>query len=124
MIYYKLLMEEFMSLVTRSQLIKLSIIAIGCIVGGIILLVLKSLNFWPGLIIGGIITFIGLIIILSKKDRFVGLVTFGAGAVIVLSVIPGLGSLADILMSLSGWILIIAGAVAVFFLIRAMQKRT
>jgi hypothetical protein len=109
---------------SRSQLIKYALIAIGGIVGGIIILFLKNLGPVSGIIVGAIIGIIGLAMVLSKKDNsFVGVIVLFAGACLILSKIPILGWLAVVLLNISGWILIIAGIVAAVFFIKSIASR-
>jgi|GEM_PF-6845290 len=110
-------------LASRSQMIKQALIGIGCLAGGIIILVVGGLKFIAGIIIGGIIALIGLSILIPKKDRLIGLITTAAGIIIMVSKIPVLGGIANVLIIISGWILIFAGGFAIIkFIINLMKQ--
>ena len=108
---------------SRTQQIKYALFGLIGIGGGIFILFLRNLGLIGGLITGGIILFIGLGIISSKKDGAIGLIVAASGAFLLLSKIPILGGLAAFLLTLSGWVLIIGGGVAVAMLVKSLISR-
>jgi hypothetical protein len=110
-------------LVPRKELVKQAMYGIGGVGGGIILLALGGLTFWPGVIIGGLIGIVGLAISASKKDRGAGLVVAGAGLVYALSRIPFLKFIAGPLFWIGGIGLIAVGAYQAYKFIKNLNAR-
>lgn len=119
-------------LVPRKTLVKQGGLAIGGLGGGIALLVLNSVLGIPGLIIGGVVTLIGLAIGSSKDDRTAGTIATGAGiltGVHALSAfkIPILsalaGGLGGALLTISGIGLLVMGGLNLFKFVKNYRNR-
>lgn len=110
-------------LVPRKDMVKQAMMGIGGIGGGIGILMLGGLTTLPAIIIGGIIGVVGLAISSSKKDRTAGLITLGAGALLVLSKIPILGGLAGFAFGVAGFGLLIMGGISLYKFIKNLNAR-
>lgn len=110
-------------LVPRKTLVKQGGQAIGGVVGGVALLALTGLSPVPALIVGGVVTAVGLAISSSRSDRTPGLITAGAGALTALSAVPFIGGLAGTLMTISGVGLLVMGGINLFKFIKGYRKR-
>jgi hypothetical protein len=110
-------------LVPRKTLVKQGGLAIGGVGGGIALLLLSGLGGIPALIVGGIVTVVGLAISGSKDDRTAGTITAGAGILTAAHALPFLGGLAGTLMSISGIGLLVMGGINLFKFIRNYRNR-
>ena len=75
-------------IVPRSQMVKQGMVGIGGVVGGIAILALSGIGFWASLILGGIVAAIGLAVSSKKEDRMTGLITLGAGGLLMLRAVP------------------------------------
>ena len=95
-------------LISRKELVKQGMKGTGGIVGGGILLILRSIGGVFGWIVGGLLTVMGFGILTSKEDRLAGIVTTGVGILTLVSQIPGVGNIAESLM-LAGAIGLLAG---------------
>lgn len=111
-------------IVPRTVLVKQGLKSVGGVAGGIGLLVLGLSGWLPSLIIGGVVTLIGLGISSSKKDRVAGLITTGAGILAMVSIIPILGGLSNPILFIGGIGLIVAGGLSLFKFIKNLLKRT
>jgi hypothetical protein len=112
-------------LVPRKELVKQGVKGIGGVAGGIVLLILAGLSTTAGLIIGGILTLLGLFISTSKEDRTAGMVAAGAGVLtLISSLVPGLGAVASWLMRVGGIGLLITGGYSfIKFLVNLAKRR-
>ena len=110
-------------LVPRNVLVRQGMKGIGGIVGGGALLLLSGLTGVVGWIIGGLLTALGLGICTSKEDRIAGVITAGAGALTLVSQIPGIEGIADWLMRAGGIGLVIAGGYSLIKFILNLRKR-
>ncbi|MBN1696040.1 MAG: hypothetical protein JW881_00885 [Spirochaetales bacterium] len=110
-------------LVPRQQLVKQAMVGVGGIGGGIILLALGGVGFWPGIIIGGLIGIVGLAMAASKKDKGAGLIVAGGGIVYALSRLPFLKPIAGFLLGAGGIALIAVGAYSAYKFIKNLNAR-
>ncbi len=109
-------------LVPRKTLVKQALKGIGGIGGGIALLALSGATGLFGIVMGAIVTVIGLAVSTSKEDRLAGAVTVGAGA---LTLIAGLGltGIAAPLMWVGGGALLISGILSLINFIKNLNAR-
>jgi hypothetical protein len=108
-------------IVPRSQVSKSGVKAVGALAGGAGLLVLSSLHPIAGLVVGGVITVVGLALSSSKSDRTAGVVATVAGVLTAASaLIPGL----HFLMWLPGIGLLGAGIYSLVKFFRGMKSRS
>jgi len=110
-------------LVPRKELTKQGVQGVGGVGGGILLLVLSAGGIGAA-IIGGLIAIAGLAMSRSKEDRVPGYVVTAAGALGVLSVIPGLGGVAGTLLTISGIGLLALGGWKLIKFIMNLRKRS
>ena len=91
-----------------SVLAKQCVTAIGCVAGGVVLLVVGAVPGWLGIALGVVAAVIGLGGLISKdpEDKKVGAVVIAAGALFILSKVGFLKGLAGFLMG--------AGAIGLF----------
>jgi hypothetical protein len=118
-------------IVPRNQLVKQGVQGVAGVGGGIGLLILRAIASigegaisLPGLIVGGVVTVAGFVIMSSPEDRRAGMVTIGAGALTLAASLPLVGPIASPLMWIGGFGLIIAGAVSLFRFIRNLRRRS
>jgi hypothetical protein len=107
---------------SRSSLIKKALVGIACLIGGILILSVGGFGFIAALIIGGITAVIGLSL-MASKDAFIGLLVFVSGALILITKIPIIGTLASILIVIGGWVLIVTGVISIIFFLINVVKR-
>ena len=112
-------------LVPRKELTKQGVQGVGGVGGGILLLVLSAGGIGAA-IVGGLIAIAGLAMSRSKdrEDRVPGYVVTAAGALGVLSIIPGLGGVAGTLLTISGIGLLALGGWKLIKFIMNLRKRT
>ena len=110
-------------LVPRKEMVKQAMMGIGGIAGGITIFLLGGLGWIPGMIVGGIIAVIGLAISTKQKDRTAGLMTLGAGALLAISKIPGIGPLAGFILGVAGVGLLIVGGISLYKFIKNLNAR-
>ena len=110
-------------IVPRKDMVKQFMIGIGGIGGGIAMFALSGLAFIPSLIVGGIIAVVGLAISSKPKDRTVGLITLGAGALLAISKIPILGGLAGFIIGAAAIGLLIVGGISLYKFIKNLNAR-
>ena len=93
-------------LISTNTTAKYGLCMVAGIAGGIILLILKALPWFVGLIAGALVLFVGLGILYSKNagKKLLGIISTATGALVLLSQLPPLK-----------WLLI-PGAVALFVL--------
>jgi hypothetical protein len=80
-----------------SVLAKQGVAAVGCLAGGLVLLIIGALPVVPTIIIGAIAAVVGLgapIFSKDREDKKVGLIVAATGALFILSTVPILGGLA------------------------------
>jgi len=118
-------------IVPRNQLVKQGVQGIAGIGGGVGLLILRAIAAIgekafsvPGLIIGGVVTVAGFVIMSSPEDRTAGIVTIGAGALTLAASLPLLEKVANPFMWIGGFGLIIAGAISLFRFLRNLRRRS
>ena len=117
------------NIVPRNTLVKQGTKAVGGIGGGAALLILRGIaNFGaglslPGLIVGGVITVIGLGTSSSKSDRSSGLLVTGAGLLTAAASLPIVGGLASFLMGVAGVGLLIGGGISLYKFIKGLKSR-
>ena len=80
------------------------VLVIGCLAGGLVLLILNALPGFFSFIIGAVLLFFGFGVLASKKskDKLAGVVIIIAGALTFLTIIP-------FLKGPAGWILRVGG---------------
>ncbi|MBN2533780.1 MAG: hypothetical protein JXB88_12870 [Spirochaetales bacterium] len=110
-------------LVPRKDMVKQAMMGIGGIGGGIAIFLLGGLPWPAGMIVGGIIAVIGFAISTSKKDRTAGLMTLGAGALLAISKIPGIGPLAGFVLGVAGVGLLLVGGLSIYKFIKNLNAR-
>ncbi|MFP4384904.1 MAG: hypothetical protein ACLFST_01640 [Spirochaetia bacterium] len=116
-------------MVPRNVLVKQGTKAVGGLGSGAALLILRSIaNFGaglsiPGLIIGGVLTVIGLGTTSSKSDRPTGLLVTGAGILTAAASLPIIGGLAGFLMGAAGVGLLIGGGISLYKFIKGLKSR-
>jgi hypothetical protein len=116
-------------IVPRNTLVKQGTKAVGGVGGGAALLILRGIaNFGaglslPGLIIGGVITVIGLGTTSSKSDRSSGLLVTGAGLLTAAASLPIIGGLASFLMGAAGIGLLVGGGISLYKFIKGLKSR-
>ncbi|HUX11715.1 MAG TPA: hypothetical protein VMW87_01730 [Spirochaetia bacterium] len=113
-------------LVPREVLAKQGMKAVGGIGGGAALLILSAVtaSHLPAIIIGGILTIVGLAITSkAKDDRIAGTVAVGAGVLALLKGIGIFAKLAGGLIWVSGVGLIIAGGISLYKFIKGLKSR-
>jgi hypothetical protein len=110
-------------LVPRKDMVKQAMMGIGGIGGGIAIFLLGGLPWIPGLIVGGIVAVIGLALSSSKKDRTAGLMTLGAGALLAISKIPGIGPVAGFILAVAGIGLLVVGGLSIYKFIKNLNAR-
>ena len=118
-------------IVPRNQLVKQGVQGIAGIGGGVGLLILRAIAAIgegafsvAGLIVGGVVTVAGFVIMSSPEDRRAGMITIGAGALTLAASLPLVGGVANAFMWIGGFGLIIAGAVSLFRFLRNLRRRS
>ncbi|GAH81024.1 unnamed protein product [marine sediment metagenome] len=114
-------------LVPRQELVKQGVKGVAGVGGGIGLLILNgiaSAGFLPGLIVGGLVTVVGMVIGSSKEDRRAGLITIAAGAATIAASIPLIDRIVSWLLPVAGIGLIVAGGYSLFKFWRNLRKRS
>ena len=118
-------------IVPRNQLVKQGVQGIAGVGGGIGLLILRAIAAIgegafsvAGLIVGGVVTVAGFVIMSSPEDRRAGVITIGAGALTLAASLPLIGGVANAFMWIGGFGLIIAGAVSLFRFLRNLRRRS
>ncbi|MBN2552178.1 MAG: hypothetical protein JXB06_05390 [Spirochaetales bacterium] len=118
-------------IVPRNQLVKQGVQGIAGVGGGVGLLILRAIAAIgekafsvPGLIVGGVVTVAGLVIMSSPEDRTAGMVTIGAGALTLAASLPLIGGIANAFMWIGGFGLIIAGGISLFRFLRNLRRRS
>ncbi len=109
-------------IVPREVLVKQGMKAVGGIGGGVGLLILGAFTgaTIPAIIIGGVLTAIGLAITSrSKDDKLAGGITAGAGILTILKGLLGAGWL----ITLPGIGLLVAGGVSLYKFIKGLRSR-
>ena len=115
---------------STSSLAKLGIGAVGCTAGGIFLFILQAVarSTVPGLIIGAVISAVGLVSLRSKDpaDRLPGAVITAAGALTLLSKIriPFIGGVAGTLLSIGAIGLLAMGVWNGIKFFKGLKKRS
>ena len=116
-------------IVPRKEMVKLGLMGIGGVGGGLGLFLLKGIASIggalsiPGLIAGVLVTTAGMVVASSKEDRRAGMLTAGAGAITVVASLPLIGALAGWLMSLAGIGLIAGGAYSLYKFWKGLKSR-
>lgn len=113
-------------IVPRNVLMKQGTKAVGGIGGGVALLVLRGIGglLVPGLIVGGVLTAVGIgISSKSKEDRMAGLITTAAGVLTAVASLPIVGGFAKGLMLIGGIGLLVAGGVSLYKFIKGLRSR-
>ena len=118
-------------IVPRNQLVKQGVQGIAGIGGGVGLLILRAIAAIgegafsvAGLIVGGVVTVAGFVIMSSPEDRRAGMITIGAGALTLAASLPLVGGVANAFMWIGGFGLIIAGAISLFRFLRNLRRRS
>jgi hypothetical protein len=118
-------------IVPRNQLVKQGVQGIAGIGGGVGLLILRAIAAIgegafsvAGLIVGGVVTVAGFVIMSSPEDRSAGMITIGAGALTLAASLPLVGGIANAFMWIGGFGLIIAGAISLFRFLRNLRRRS
>jgi hypothetical protein len=118
-------------IVPRNQLVKQGVQGIAGVGGGIGLLILRAIAAIgegafsvAGLIVGGVVTVAGFVIMSSPEDRRAGVITIGAGALTLAASLPLIGGIANAFMWIGGFGLIVAGAVSLFRFLRNLRRRS
>jgi hypothetical protein len=118
-------------IVPRNQLVKQGVQGIAGIGGGVGLLILRAIAAIgegafsvAGLIVGGVVTVAGFVIMSSPEDRRAGMITIGAGALTLAASLPLVGGIANAFMWIGGFGLIIAGAISLFRFLRNLRRRS
>jgi hypothetical protein len=118
-------------IVPRNQLVKQGVQGVAGIGGGIGLLILRGIAAIgeaafsvPGLIIGGVVTVAGMIIMSSREDRRAGMITIGAGVLTLAASLPLVGGIANAFMWIGGLGLIVAGGISLFRFLRNLKRRS
>jgi hypothetical protein len=118
-------------IVPRNQLVKQGVQGIAGIGGGVGLLILRAIAAIgegafsvAGLIVGGVVTVAGFVIMSSPEDRSAGMITIGAGALTLAASLPLVGGIANAFMRIGGFGLIIAGAISLFRFLRNLRRRS
>ena len=111
-------------IVPRKSVAKYATKAAGGIVGGIVIIILKTLPFVPALIIGGIVALIGFSLSRSREDTVAGYIIGAAGILIALGGIPIIGGIAGFLLTVSGIGLIVAGGINLFRFFKGLRSRS
>ncbi len=110
-------------IIPRQHVIKYGSKAVGGIVGGIIIITLKTLPFIPALIVGGIVALIGFSLSRSREDTLASYLIGAAGILIALGGIPIIGGIAGFLLTVSGIGLIVAGGINLFRFFKSLRSR-
>jgi hypothetical protein len=122
-------------LVPRNQLSKQGVTGVVAIAGGIGTFIVQGLihtvsaigtvgHFHVGgLIIGGVVTLIGLALSGGKKGRAAGVITAVAGAAVAVASLPIVGGIAQALMWIGGAGLIVTGVVSLWRFFSNLRKR-
>jgi hypothetical protein len=116
-------------IVPRNQLVKQGFKGFAGVGGGVALLILRGIAHidsglsLPGLIVGGIVSVVGVVIASSPEDRKAGMVALGAGILTAVASLPGIGGIASWLMMVGGIGLILTGGWSLFKFWRALRKR-
>ncbi len=113
-------------IVPRDVLMKQGAKAAGGIGGGTALLILSAVTASPipALVIGGVLTVVGLAITSKSSDeKLAGGVTTAAGVLALLKAVPFLHGLAGWLIGVSGVGLIIAGGISLYKFIKGLKSR-
>ncbi|MDR1220078.1 MAG: hypothetical protein LBK73_10805 [Treponema sp.] len=110
---------------SASSLSKKGVAAIGCIAGGIGLLILGSLSPVAGMVAGAIAGVVGLCALTSKdpSDKTPGAIVVGAGALTIVSKLPFVGFLAKPFLGLGVIILLGVGIWNGFKFLKGLKAR-
>jgi hypothetical protein len=114
-------------IVPRNELAGQGVRGVVAIAGGIGAIALAGISGWWGIIIGGVLTVIGLALASPRKDRLGGVVIAAAGAAVFFSSLPVLGGIfkfLDWIMRAAGIVLIGIGGFSLFKFISGLRKRT
>jgi hypothetical protein len=115
-------------LVPRDQVSRQGVRGFVAVAGGVGTLFLATLGGIPGIIIGGVITVIGLALSGGKKERTAGVVTAVAGAAVVVSSLPFLssvfGGLFHGVMYAAGIVLLGVGGFSLYRFFSNLRKRS
>jgi hypothetical protein len=113
-------------IVPVNEVAKRGVIAVGGIVGGIILFILGSLPPVAGIIAGALIGIVGFAALSSKDpgDRLPGLVAAAAGALAIVSGLPILGGLAKFLLGAGAVALLAMGIWNAVKFLKGMKSRS
>jgi hypothetical protein len=116
-------------IVPRNQLVRQGFKGFAGVGGGVVLLILRGIAHIgsglsiPGLIVGGIVSVVGLAIASSPEDRRAGMVALSAGVLTAIASLPGIGGIASWLMMVGGIGLIVAGGWSLLKFWRNLRKR-
>jgi hypothetical protein len=107
-------------IVSRSEVTKSGVKAVGAIAGGVTLLILAAVPLF-GIIAGGVLLVAGLALSSSKSDRTAGIVTAVVGAA---SLVTGIFHGVSWIMQAAGILFIGTGIYALVKFFRGMKTRT
>ena len=113
---------------STSTLSKHGITAVASTAAGIFLIILQNLISKPvgAFIIGGIVSIIGIVSLLSRDstDKKAGAIIGGAGVLVLLSTIPGVGAIAKVLLSIGAVGLLALGIWNAIKFFKGLKKRS
>ncbi len=116
-------------IVPRDELVRRGGKGVAGVAGGIGIFLLRGIAAGggfsiPGLIVGGIVTLIGLGMSSSQKDRPSGLITAAAGVLTAIASLPIVGGLASALMWIGGTGLLAGGIYSIYKFIKGIKSRS
>ena len=112
-------------IVPRDKLTKQALQGVFAVAGGVGSLVLSGLGTAGGIVIGGVLTVVGLAFAGSKHERTAGVVTTVVGAATLLSgILPGLRHLVHGFEVGTGIILLGVGAYSLIKFFRGLKSRS
>jgi hypothetical protein len=113
-------------IVPVNEVAKRGVVAVGGIVGGIVLFILGSLPTIAGIIAGAVIGVVGIAALSSKDpgDKLPGLVVAAAGALAIVSRLPIVGGLARFLLGAGAVGLLAVGIWNAVKFFRGMKSRS
>ncbi len=110
-------------IVPRKAMVKYGSRGFGGVAGGLALFFLNGMGFIPSLIVGGILTVVGLVLSGDKDDKTAGMLTTAAGVLTCVTAIPLIGGLAGFLLAAAGTGLVIMGGLNIFKFFKGYKKR-